>query len=187
MNFRTTITVDGREVQTLADILPASGPMKMLIIGKTPAPVSVEAGHYFQGRQGKMFWNRLREYGLLRVSPGRYEDEVLLEHGYGLTDITKAPRAYGTEPSDDEYRANLTRIQNLVMELQPRVLLFVYKRVLDNILKFSYGRRDKSVYGENSLLADLFHAKVFVFPMPGTPCTKEEARRAMSDLQRALM
>ena len=33
------------------------------------APVSVEAGHYFQGRMGKGFWNRLDEVGLLRMGP----------------------------------------------------------------------------------------------------------------------
>jgi hypothetical protein len=60
-----TIRVGDDDVATLADILPAEGPMKMLMIAKTPAFVSVDAGHYFQGRQGRMFWNRLIDYRLL--------------------------------------------------------------------------------------------------------------------------
>ena len=83
--------------------------MRMLIVAKTPALVSVEAGHYFQGRQGRMFWNRLRDYDILTAPPGTHEDDVLLAHGYGLTDVVKVPRNYGNEPSDDEYREGLGR------------------------------------------------------------------------------
>lgn len=39
--------------ETLLDILPEKGPIKILIVGKAPAPASVAAGHYFQGRHGK--------------------------------------------------------------------------------------------------------------------------------------
>jgi mismatch-specific thymine-DNA glycosylase len=186
MNYQTTSIVDGHRVQTLADILPATGPMKMLIIAKTPAPVSVAAGHYFQGRQGQMFWNRLQDYGLLSVPPDTYPDEVLLDHGYGLTDVVKVPREYGMEPSDREYRAGLDRILGLMSNLQPRVTMFVYKGVLDQILKLPYGQKKKSVYGFNQALEGIFKCKVFAFPMPGTPCTAEQARRAMLDLQATL-
>lgn len=186
MSYQIVVEMGGERVRTLADIVPTSGPLKMLIIVKTPAPVSVEAGHYFQGKQGKMFWSKLREYGLLNVPRGRYEDEVLLDHGYGLTDIVKLPRAYGSEPSGAEYRDNLPRVQRLIVELEPRVLLFVYKGVLDKILKFSYGRKDKTRYGYNPDLNGLFNAKVFTFPMPATPCGADEARKAMDDLRREL-
>lgn len=186
MNYQTVVEVGGQRVKTLADILPASGPVKMLIIAKTPAPVSVEAGHYFRGRQGKMFWSKLREYGLLSVPPGRYEDEVLLDHNYGLTDVVKLPREYGSEPSGAEYRDNLPRVRQLILELEPRVLLFVYKGVLDKILKFAYTCREKARYGYNPDLNGLFNAKVFTFPMPGTPCGAGEARKAMADLKREL-
>jgi len=59
VNYQTTIEIDGGPVKTLLDIVPQRGPLRMLIIAKTPAPVSVEAGHYFQGAQGRMFWNSL--------------------------------------------------------------------------------------------------------------------------------
>lgn len=104
MGHHTTIWVGDREILTLEDILPARGPMRMLIVGKTPALVSVKVGHYFQGQQGRAFWNRLREYDLVGVPPDTYEDDVLVSHGYGITDIVKIPRDYGNEPSDDEYR-----------------------------------------------------------------------------------
>lgn len=186
MSHQVTIRVGDRDVATLADILPKGGPMKMLMIGKTPAMASVDAGHYFQGRQGRMFWNRLTDYGLFDVPPGTFEDDALLAHGYGLTDIVKAPRNYGDEPSDDEYRAGLQRILVLVGELEPRILVFVYKRVLDQILRLSFDRRAKARYGFNDELNGFFDSRVFVFPMPGTPCTSGEAIRAMTELSQAV-
>ena len=180
------IEVAGKRHRTLADILPRRGPLKMLIVAKTPAPVSVAAGHYFQGKQGQMFWNRLREYGLLAVPYGAQPDDSLLAHGYGLTDIVKVPRAYGSEPSDEEYREGLPRILDLIESLRPRVVMFVYKRVLDNVLKFGFGHSRKSKYGFNPELDSRFDSRVFVFPMPGTPCTSAKAVSAMSALAKLL-
>jgi hypothetical protein len=182
VGHQTTIRVGDRDVITLADILPASGPMKMLIVAKTPALASVEAGHYFQGPQGRMFWNRLRDYRLLTVPSGAYEDDFLVAHGYGLTDVVKVPRNYGDEPSDGEYRDAVGRVLELIDQLVPEVVMFVYKRVLDQIMRLSFDRPGKSEYGFSPDLDADFGARVFVFPMPGTPCTRSHASAAMTDL-----
>ncbi|HUW11847.1 MAG TPA: uracil-DNA glycosylase family protein [Anaerolineae bacterium] len=182
MSYRTDIVVAGRTFATLQDILPESGPMRMMIIGKTPAPVSVKAGHYLQGRQGRMFWNRLQDYGLLRVPPGKYEDEVLLDHGYGITDIVKRPYPFGVEPSGHEYRDGIARVKRLLLRLAPRVALFVYKKPLDRWLSLEAGWQVKSEYGFNRKWETSLGCKVFVFPMPGTPCNSDVARQAMRDL-----
>jgi mismatch-specific thymine-DNA glycosylase len=182
MNYRTTLVIDGQTVTTLADILPPVGPMKLLIIAKTPAPVSVAAGHYFQGKHGQQLWRFLQTYGLLTVPDGKHADEMLLAHGYGITDIAKAPRPFGVEPSRAEYQAGLERVLGHIATLQPRVVLFVYKRVLDNMLKLAFGLRQKSQYGFNPALELRFQTAIFVFPMPGTPATKPEAALAMRAL-----
>jgi uracil-DNA glycosylase len=64
---QTYISVEEQEILTLRDILPMPGApgLRVLFVAKTPAPTSVEAGHYFQGQHGTNFWNRLRTYGLL--------------------------------------------------------------------------------------------------------------------------
>ncbi|HEX7223850.1 MAG TPA: hypothetical protein VF231_11400, partial [Candidatus Limnocylindrales bacterium] len=54
---RTTLVLDGRPVETLADLPPLRD--RLLFVGLNPSPVSVEAGHYHQGRLGRSFWNRL--------------------------------------------------------------------------------------------------------------------------------
>jgi G:T/U-mismatch repair DNA glycosylase len=129
-------------ILTLRDILPAFPGLRALFVAKTPAPSSVGVGHYFQGRQGKSFWSSLRKYGLLERTTG-FEDDLLLEHGYGLTDIVKVPRAFGEEPSLQEYRDGLPRILELIRTHQPKVVAFVYKGVLDTIIRLQYGGKQK--------------------------------------------
>jgi G:T/U-mismatch repair DNA glycosylase len=179
------ITINGREVLTLADILPSQPGLKALFVAKTPALKSVEAGHYFQGTQGKAFWNKLKEHGILHPTTV-YEDDSLLNHSYGLTDIVKVPRDYGNEPSDDEYRQGAGRILELVRTHQPTVIVFVYKRPLDKLLQHQFNRHSRTSYGFNPDLEQLFGARVFVFPMPGTPCPQAQATQAMQELAAAL-
>jgi G:T/U-mismatch repair DNA glycosylase len=186
MNHKIKITVKGEEVTTLSDILPSKPGLEILFIAKTPAPTSVVAGHYFQGMQGRMFWNKLAKYELLNVSFGKYEDDYLLENSYGITDIVKVPRSYGNEPSNQEYKEGLKRILDLIEFHKPMVICFVYKKVLDQILKFGFNYGKKSNYGFNHDLDEYFGSKVFVFPMPGTPCKSEDAHSSMNELKKYL-
>jgi len=176
-----SILVDQREVLTLRDILPETAGLRVLFVAKAPTPASVQTGHYFQGRQGKMFWNRLKNAGLLAPTTS-FEDDSLLSHGYGLIDLSKVPRQYGEEPTRAEYAHGAERILELVNQHRPKVVVFVYKRVLDKIAEFKFGIRKKSSYGFNSWLEPFFGARVFVFPLPGTPCNTLIAASAMQEL-----
>lgn len=176
-----TIVVDDKEIRTLRDILPDPPGLKVLFVAKTPAPVSVDACHYFQGKQGTAFWNRLREYRIL-VPTTPYEDDSLLSHGFGITDIVKVPRGYGNEPSAAEYVAGTDRIVNLIRTHNPLVVVFVYKRVVDEILRRKFSVHQKAAYGFNDDLIPRFGTRVFSFPLPGTPCTRDQATSAMREL-----
>ena len=46
-----------RAIETLADLPPLRD--HLLFVGLNPSPVSVQAGHYHQGRLGRTFWRRL--------------------------------------------------------------------------------------------------------------------------------
>lgn len=175
------VVVEGREVLTLREILPTSPGLHVLFVGKTPAPRSVDVGHYFQGSQGSMFWNRLKEYGLFRQMTD-FEDDSLLAHGYGLTDVARIPHSYGDEPSDEEYQVGTCRILEVANKHHPAIIVFIYKKVIDKILEFQFGIKQKASYGFNPWHDQRFGARVFVFPLPGTPCTKEEGRKAMEQL-----
>lgn len=177
---------NGEQFRTLRDLLPENGKLRVLIVAKTPAPVSVAAGHYFQGRQGRMFWNALKSNDLLSWKSQGKEDDDLIPNGWGLTDIVKRPRDYSDEPSPAEYREGAIRIKEIIDRHQPRAVLFVYKRVLDQLLSCAYGVERKSEYGQNTWADQYLGARVFAFPMPGTPCTKPQAIVAMADLVAAL-
>jgi len=183
-NFRTEIIVNGVKYSTLMDILPEKGKLEILFIAKTPAPISVDAGHYFQGKQGTMFWNKLNEYEILEVPYGKFADEYLLSNNYGITDIVKVPREFGNEPSKEEYIEGLNRILEIIKKYEPKIIVFVYKKVLDKILIYNFKISEKSKYGFNPKYEQLFNSKVFVFPMPGTPCTTYEAEISMNELKK---
>jgi TDG/mug DNA glycosylase family protein len=185
---QTYVSVEGQEILTLGDILPSSAApgLLALFVAKTPAPPSVEAGHYFQGRQGTSFWNSLKKYGLLSPTTG-FEDDLLLEHGYGLTDIVKVLRAFDSEPSVQEYRDGLPRILELIRTHRAKVVAFVYKGVLDKIIRLQFGRKRKTDYGFNKDLENDFGARVFAFPLPGVgSCTAEQTCLAMQDKNSAI-
>ncbi|WP_028223218.1 uracil-DNA glycosylase family protein [Paraburkholderia oxyphila] len=181
----TTMSVNGREVRTLRDILPERPGLKVLFVAKTPAPVSVAAGHYFHGKQGKAFWKRLIESGSFSPTT-EFEDDSLLAHRFGIADIVKVPRAYGSEPSRDEYVAGMDRILQVIRAHRPSVIVFIYKGVLDKLLLHRFDILQKSSYGFNPDLETHFGSRVFAFPLPGTPCTTAHAVAAMKDFADAV-
>ncbi len=111
-----------------------------------------------------------------------FEDDSLLDHEYGITDIVKLPRPFGQEPSREEYEAGSNRILKLIRIHRPKVVVFVYKKVLDEVSRLEFGIQERSNYGFNPTMEPHFGARVFAFPLPGTPCTKAETTKAMREL-----
>lgn len=79
----------GAEVLTLADLWPEQP--RAMIVGLNPAPPSVAAGHYYQGKVGQLQLRRLAQAGLFPMPIGRYFEEPALSVGVGFTDIVKRP------------------------------------------------------------------------------------------------
>jgi TDG/mug DNA glycosylase family protein len=80
----------GAPVLTLADVWPDQP--SAVIVGLNPALSSVAAGHYYQGRAGRLQLLRLARAGLF-VPPnvGSYFEESAVSAGVGFTDIVKRP------------------------------------------------------------------------------------------------
>ena len=185
MNYQTTLTVDGKTYETLADILPKEGSIDIFIIGKTPSLKSVVKGHYFQGTRGKSFWKKLHDYGILKYPIGEYADDYLLQNRCGVTHISKIPREY--KPlTEVECRKGYKRLMEKIDKYHPRLLIFTYKNALDSLLSAVLNDKIRARYGFNPEYDEVLHAAVFVFPMPGTICTKAEADVCMADLVRFL-
>jgi TDG/mug DNA glycosylase family protein len=123
---RTTIVIDGKRVETLADLPPLRN--KLLFVGLNPSPVSVEAGHYHQGRLGRTFWRRLVT---ARILPTDTEvetaDDALMAAGHGITDLLKRPSPRDTA-SDDELRAGVGTLWQKIAIWRPAATVFIYKR-----------------------------------------------------------
>jgi TDG/mug DNA glycosylase family protein len=128
-SHRATIVVDGRPVETLADLPPLRD--RLLFVGLNPSPVSVQAGHYFQGRLGRAFWGRLMVAEILPAdTPIETADDTLTALGHGLTDLYKIPSARDVA-SDAELRAGVGPLWQKVAIWRPAAVVFVWKRVAE--------------------------------------------------------
>ncbi len=123
---RVTITVDGSPVETLADLPPLRD--RLLFVGLNPSPISVEAGHYHQGRLGKTFWRRLMTAGLLPADTAiETADDALLAAGHGITDLLKVPSPRD-EATDAELTAGVGPLWQKIAIWRPAAIVFIYKR-----------------------------------------------------------
>jgi TDG/mug DNA glycosylase family protein len=161
-SYTTTLTWRGEACETLADILAPN--LVCVFVGLNPSPVSVAAGHYMRGTLGRQFWSMLDHYGIL-LSPGdgRLPDEVLLENGFGFTDLAKcpSPRAHSLTREDiDEGREQL---REKVAKYRPRILCSVYKSTIERLM-------DKRYPHQYGLLPDRFgETMLFAAPFPYKP------------------
>lgn len=125
-SHRTRILVAGRSTETLADLPPLRD--RLLFVGLNPSPVSVEAGHYHQGRLGRTFWRRLMIAGVLpEATPTQTADDALVAAGHGITDLLKRPSPRD-EATDRELTSGVGPLWQKIAIWRPAAIVFVYKR-----------------------------------------------------------
>ena len=117
---------------TLPDIPPKAG--CVLLVGINPAPVSVAAGHYYQGRLGRRLWRRLEKLRLLDDPRPGQEDEAFARAGHGLTDLVKRPTTSGTELGPEEFAAGIEDFLRKVAEWRPGLILFAFKEAARRVV-----------------------------------------------------
>jgi double-stranded uracil-DNA glycosylase len=128
-SHRASLAIDGKRVETLADLPPLRD--RLLFVGLNPSPVSVNAGHYFQGRLGRMFWERLMVAQILpRDTEIETADDALVAAGHGLTDLLKVPSKRDTA-SDATLRAGVGPLWQKIAVWRPAAVVFVYKRAAE--------------------------------------------------------
>lgn len=118
--------------ETLPDILPKAG--GVLLVGINPAPVSVAAGHYYQGRIGRRLWRRLERAGLLEDPVPGAEDEAFAHAGHGLTDLVKRPTSSAADLSQEELRAGVDALRSKLEKWRPGLVLFAFKESARQVL-----------------------------------------------------
>ncbi len=158
----TRIQVDGRTVETLADLPP--GRDRLLFIGLNPSPVSVSAGHYHQGRLGRTFWRRLMLAGVLPpATPVETADDALVAAGHGITDLLKRPTPRDVA-SDAELTSGVGPLWQKIALWRPAAVVFIYKRAA----QISAGRALSEAWGQLPGVA-LAGRPCFLMPGPYAP------------------
>lgn len=167
-NHRTTIEIDGRAVETLDDLPPLRD--RLLFVGLNPSPVSVDAGHYFQGRLGRTFWRRLVT---ARILPPDTDidtaDDALVAAGHGVTDLLKLPSPRD-EASDAVLRAGVGPLWHKVSVWRPAAVVFVWKRAAE----IAAGRKLDEPWGQLEGVA-LSGRPCFLMPGPYAPVAEVDA------------
>lgn len=166
--FLATTVVDGRDVTTLADLPPERD--RLLFVGLNPSPVSVEAGHYHQGRLGRTFWRRLMLAGIL--PPGtsvEVADEALVAAGHGITDLLKTPTARD-EATDAQLTGGVGALWQKIAIWRPAAVVFIYKRAAT----IAAGRPLAESWGQLAGVA-LAGRPCFLMPGPYAPTAEVDA------------
>ncbi len=164
-SHRTMLTIDGRPIETLADLPPMRN--KLLFVGLNPSPVSVTAGHYHQGRLGRTFWRRLMLARILPPgTPIEAADDVLAAAGHGITDLLKRPTARD-EATDADLTTGVGPLWRKIAIWRPAAVVYIYKRAA----AISAGRPLTEHWGQLPGVA-MAGRPCFLMPGPYAP-TKE--------------
>jgi TDG/mug DNA glycosylase family protein len=177
---RTILTIAGRRVETLLDLPPERG--GLLFVGLNPSPVSVEAGHYHQGRLGQRFWKRLGRAGIIPPETSlEAADDALVAAGHGISDLRKEPSARD-DASDAELTAGVGALWQKIALWRPGAVVFIYKRAAT----ISAGRELPERWGQLAGVA-LGGRPCFLMPGPYAPAEEvDEGLNLLRNLATAL-
>src|SRR5919205_1910352 len=133
--------------RTLPDLV-APG-LRVLLVGINPSLWSGWSGHHF-GRPSNRLWTTLHEAGLTprRLAPEATDE--LLAAGIGITNLVARATARADELSDDEIRAGVPGLRELVRSMRPRavaVLGVTAYRVAFGRPKATVGRQPETLDG----------------------------------------
>lgn len=171
---RATIDVNGTSVETLADLPPLRD--RLLFVGLNPSPVSVEAGHYHQGKLGQTFWRRLIRATILPADTAlESADDALVAAGHGITDLLKLPTARD-DASDAVLTAGVGPLWQKIAIWRPAAIVFVYKRGAE----IAAGRRLEETWGQ---LHGVALAGRPCFLMPGPYASRAEVDEGLNYLR----
>ncbi|MGJ7912763.1 G/U mismatch-specific DNA glycosylase [Neobacillus sp. LXY-1] len=102
--------------------------LKILFVGFNPSIRSSETGHHFANPNNR-FWRILHESGLTPRKFGAKEDDLLLDVGYGITNIVERPTKAADEITKEEYQEGREILKQKISQLKPKVVCYVGKGV----------------------------------------------------------
>ncbi|HET6871543.1 MAG TPA: mismatch-specific DNA-glycosylase [Sporolactobacillaceae bacterium] len=121
--------------------------LHILFIGFNPSIKSGETGHHFANPNNR-FWTILFQAGLTprKMTPG--EDGLLLQYGYGLTNIVARPTKAADEIMKDEYQEGRQILLTKLKTYLPHIACYVGKGVYQELTgkkQVPWGWQDEQV------------------------------------------
>ena len=141
-----------------------------MFVGINPSCVSVEKGHYLQGRLGRRFWKRLSDSGIAPDLPIGVEDDfAFANYDFGFADLVRRPTNKAIELSKEEKQTGVFDLAGRLSRFGDRPsIIFIYEAAR----KLAGPRLEAMGY------------RVYIMPGPYDP--REEVERAMNRLKHAL-
>lgn len=96
----------------------------VLFAGINPGLYTAAIGHHF-GRPGNRFWPALYGGGFTPRVFSPFEESLLLDLKFGITNVVERATARADELTNDELRAGGTRLEAKVKRWRPAVIAFV--------------------------------------------------------------
>jgi TDG/mug DNA glycosylase family protein len=132
--------------------------LKVLFCGINPGLYTAAVGHHF-ARPGNRFWPALFAAGFTERLLSPFEEHLLLERGYGVTNVVQRATATAAELSHEDLIAGGKQLRRKVLRYRPKILAILgigaYRAAFDRP-KASLGLQEERV-GD---------AQVWILPNP---------------------
>ncbi|MGJ7921598.1 G/U mismatch-specific DNA glycosylase [Neobacillus sp. LXY-4] len=102
--------------------------LAVLFVGFNPSIRSSETGHHFANPNNR-FWTILHKAGITPKKFTTEEDRLLLDYGFGFTNIVQRPTKAAQEISKEEYKLGQKELKRKITRYKPRIVCFVGKGV----------------------------------------------------------
>lgn len=102
--------------------------LRVLFVGYNPGNRSSQVRHHYAGHSNQ-FWRLLWEAGLTERQYRAEEDGLLLQAGYGFTNLVARPSGSSSELTPTEMAAGATLLREKIAHCRPRLVCFLGKEV----------------------------------------------------------
>jgi TDG/mug DNA glycosylase family protein len=108
--------------KTIPDVIAPD--LRLLFVGINPSLYSAAVGHHF-ARPGNRFWPTLHGAGFTDRLLAPAEQEVLLERGYGITNVVDGATARADELTRKDLSDGIKRLERRVRRYRPAWVAFL--------------------------------------------------------------
>jgi double-stranded uracil-DNA glycosylase len=108
--------------KTLADVIAHD--LRVLFCGINPGLYTAAVGHHF-ARPGNRFWPSLYKAGFTERLLSPFEEDQLLDLGYGITNLVARATASAEELATEEYVRGARALEKKVLRYRPKFVAFI--------------------------------------------------------------